>query len=34
LVKAGKDSEVTHLDDLVAGGKDISVKTTPDNYLK
>ncbi|MGC1818816.1 MAG: alpha/beta hydrolase [Casimicrobiaceae bacterium] len=33
LVKAGKGSEVTELDDLVAGGKDISVKTTPDDYL-
>jgi pimeloyl-ACP methyl ester carboxylesterase len=33
LVKAGKGSEVTHLDDLVSGGKDISVRTTPDDYL-
>jgi esterase/lipase len=33
LVKAGKGSEVTHLNDLIAGGKDISVKTTPENYL-
>ncbi len=33
LVKDGKGSEVTHLDDLISGGKDISVKATPDDYL-
>ena len=33
LVNAGKGSEATELIDLVSGGKDISVKTTPDAYL-
>ncbi len=33
LVKAGRGSEVTELNDLIAGGKIISVKATPDNYL-
>ena len=33
LAKAGKGSQLTDLDDLVAGGKDIIVKATPDNYL-
>jgi esterase/lipase len=33
LVKSGKGSEVTELNDLIAGGKTISVKTTPDDYL-
>jgi pimeloyl-ACP methyl ester carboxylesterase len=32
-VKSGKGSEVTELNDLVAGGKTISVKATPDDYL-
>jgi pimeloyl-ACP methyl ester carboxylesterase len=33
LAKAGKGSEVTELNDLVAGGKTISIRATPDDYL-
>ena len=33
LQKAGKGAEVTHLDDLISGGKVISVKATPAAYL-
>jgi len=33
LAKAGKGNEVTDLDDIVAGGQYITVKSTPDAYL-
>ena len=33
LAEAGKGGQVTHLDDLVSGGKHVSVETTPDIYL-
>jgi esterase/lipase len=33
LSNAGKGGEVADLDDLVAGGKDITVRATPDDYL-